>query len=648
MIAEIYERKNATTSGYQPSKAVADFTGYVKLAYQEGYNIIHKEWEELNYYSVISRMNKDQRTFNSFVDESVDDPREAWKWRGTRSMARNRAMAMHAHLTSQYIVPNIFAQNEQDDSDGEMAEVMHDVVEWMTINSNYRPCFLLASMGMLVNPVTFMGAEYYEIMQKIKTRNENGEMVTKEILDEELSGFQAHVYSADQVLITNAYEQNMQRQRSIIERNFIDYEEAKAKYGWHDNFNYVTPGIKSIYSEDDGLFYDVKDEDNTTLVEEVIFKNRREDVEVPFLNGVYMGITEDPEMNPVRHRDNRNAPKYNKVPFGYERINEHFFYYKSLINKVGWDHQLLDAMYENTMNREILEILPPVAISGDDEIDSEVIFPSSVVSFENPETKVQAILPPTRGTSYQAMQAIEASLSEGSISDTSTGQLPAASQKAFSVAQAAQNSKILLGGVGKTLGESVAQIGQLMIDIALTHLTVAQIDELTGNLNYRNFLLEDQNVDGKQVSKKIMFDEALIGRAMSKEDKAKASIKLLEKTGYPETKKHLYRVNPHLFSKRKYMIYVEPDTMLPKNDEFEKAMAMELYTLLRQDPLISPEELVRNLLKKQIKGNIERFMAEEPSPEQIMGKAQNSEIAQDVVAAKAGGAVKPPTVASVT
>lgn len=648
MIAELYDKKNASVSGYQPTKEVADFTGYVKLAYGEGYNIIHKEWEELNYYSVIGRMNKDQRTFNSFVDESVEDPREAWKWRGTRSMARNRAMAMHAHLTSSYIVPNVFAQNDQDDSDEEMAGVMHDVVEWMTINSNYRPNFLLASMGMLVNPVTFLGAEYCEIMQKIKERNENGEIVTKEIIDEEMSGFQSRVYSADQVLITNAFEQNMQRQRSVIERNFIDYEEAKAKYGWHENFEYVTPGIKAIYSEDDGLFYEVKDEDNNMLVEEVIFKNRREDVEVPFVNGIYLAHQLNPDNNPIRHRDNRNAPKYNKVPFGYERINEHFFYYKSLINKVGWDNQLLDAMYENTMNREILEILPPVAISGDDEIDSEVIFPSSVVSFENPETKIQSILPPTRGTSYQAMQAIESSLSEGSVSDTQTGQLPQASQKAFSVAQAAQNSKILLGGVGKTLGESVAQFGQLMIDIALNHLTAAQIDELTGNLNYRNFILEDQNVDGKQVSKKIMFDEALIGRTMSKEEKKMAEIKLLEKAGYPDNKKHIYRVNPHLFSKMKYMIYVEPDTMLPKNDEFEKAMAMELYTLLRQDPLIEPEMLVRNLMKKHVKGDIEKFMAKETAPEQVMGKTPQSEIAQDVIAAKGEQPIKPPSVASVT
>lgn len=624
MIGEIYENQK-NVSGYQPTQEIADLTGYVKLAYAEGDQILHRPWEELNYYSIISRMNKDQRAFNSFVDESVEDPREAWKWRGTRSMARNKAMSMHAHLTAQYIVPGVFAMNEDEDSDEAMAAVMHDVVEWMTVNSNYRPSFLLASMGMLVNPVTFLGAEYFEVMQTVKRKTELG-YTKEEIRDEELSGFQAQVYSADQILITNAYEQNIQRQRSIIERNFLDYEEAKAKYGWHMNWEYVTPGVKSIYHEDDGLFYDIRDEDNTKLVEEVIYKNRREDCEVPFINGIYFG-PDDPETARFNHRDERDAPKYNKVPFGYERINEHFFYYKSLMNAVGWDNQLLDAMYANTMNREILEILPPVQISGDEEIDSEVIFPSSVVSFENPETEIKSILPPFRGEGYRAMQEIEKSLSQTSISEIASGQLPDPNQKAFSVAQAASTSRTLLGNVGKTLGESVAQYGQLMIDIALHHLTVAQVDEVSNNLKYRNFILEDQEIGGKKVSKKIVFDEKLIGRSMSDQKRDEEAVSMLDGGDPNDVTKHVYRVNPHLFSKRKYMIRVEPDTMLPANAEFEKLLAIELYDRLRQDPLIEPSVLVRDLIGQYKKGDVERFMAKQPSAEQIMGSPVDIEAA---------------------
>jgi hypothetical protein len=96
--------KNSPVSLYQPDQAVADLTACAKKEFNYGWEILHRPYPELNDYSVIDRMNKDQRTFNSFVDESVEDPNEAWKWRGTRSMARNRAMAMHAHLTNTYFI----------------------------------------------------------------------------------------------------------------------------------------------------------------------------------------------------------------------------------------------------------------------------------------------------------------------------------------------------------------------------------------------------------------------------------------------------------------------------------------------------------------------------------------------------------------
>jgi len=194
------------------------------------------------------------------------------------------------------------------------------------------------------------------------------------------------------------------------------------------------------------------------------------------------------------------------------------------------------------------------------------------------------------------------------------------------VAQAEQNAQILLGAVGKTLGQSVAQVGQLMVDISLQHLTTAQVDEITGDINYRNFLLEEQNVEGKKVSKKIIFSESLNGKQMSKEKQKEESIKLLEESGYPNETSALYKVNPHLFSKRKYMIRVEPDTMIPKNQAFEQAMDQEMYTLLRQDPMVQPEQLIRDLLEGRKKDPENYIVEEQPQrPEDILGSVPHTQ-----------------------
>ena len=78
--------------------------------------------------------------FNAFVDTSIEDEDEAWKWRGTRSKARNKAVAMHTQLTAGYLFPSFVAQNDDDEEDRDFSEMMDNCVEWLGTNptSNYK------------------------------------------------------------------------------------------------------------------------------------------------------------------------------------------------------------------------------------------------------------------------------------------------------------------------------------------------------------------------------------------------------------------------------------------------------------------------------------------------------------------------------
>jgi len=618
LIGDIYSKTPVST--FQPSKEVADFTSYVQKDYSYGQEILTKPWMELGDLSVTERDNRDKMTFNAFVDENVEDPSEAWKWKGTRSKARNKAIAMHAQLTAGYIIPMFMAQNENDEEDRDFSDIMRDIIEWMVYNSEYKSSFLAVSMGMLVNTVTYLGAEYAEVYQKIKEKTAKG-FTTKEILDEVLSGFKAPVYSAEQILISNAYEQNIQKQRCIIKRRFIDYTEAQAKYGDHENWDYIQPGVRSVFNGSDGIFYDIKDDDHPFLVEEATYLNRREDTEVCFLGGIYMGDS-DPDANPIRHRDNRNAPKYNVTPFGYQRISEHFFFYKSLMNAQYWDNMLMDAQYEMGMNRIFLDTNMPIAVSGSDKIDSDVIFPNSVVAFQDKDTKVTPLLPQANiGAMFAGMNAAERSMEESSVSGITAGQLPQGEQKATTVSIAERNAKTLLEGVGKTLAESIVQYGDLMADCAIQHLTVPQVEELAGGktkMKYRSFILNEKVVAGKSASKVIKFDESLLGMEMTDEDKRRRNLELLQETGYPNNKKHLYLVNPELFARRKYLCIVEPQRMFPQNQEFMQAMAMNLQQVFQNNPYISLEALTRRTAHAFLRGDAEDIM-QEPQ-QQMMGQ----------------------------
>lgn len=599
MIGEI--NASSQISLYQPPTPVRDFTSYVQKDYGQGQEILERGWTELNDRSVIDDENRGQMMFNAFVDTSVEDPDEAWKWRGTRSMARNKGIAMHANLTANFLLPMFDAQNEDDEVDRDFSEVMRDIIEWLAspTNSNYQSSFLAVVFGMIKNPVTYMGAEYSEVFQKIREKNKDGTSTVKEVLDEVLSGFDAPIYSSTQILITNAFERNIQKQRRIIKRRYIEYSEAEAKYKDHPNWSFVTEGFRSVYNDEDQLFYDIKDINHPNLVAEETALSRRDDNEVCFLGGIYMGDT-DVENNPILHRDNRNTPKYNVVPFVYSRIGEHFFYGKSMMNAVGWDNQLYDAMSEVVMNNALLEQDPPTVTSGGEKIDSEINFPGAVVASEDPNFKAMRIFPPKDFVAgFNALSQTKESISEATLSDVSSGQMPEASQKAYTVAAVNAAAKKIISGVGKSLGESVAMYGDLMKDIVINNVTAPQVQELIGGamkLKYRSFMLDNKNIGGKMVAKHVKFDESLIGAQMTDQEIQNAHLDLLKESGYPDNKTVLIRVNPEKFAQFKYYCKVDVEELFVHNAEYWQPILLNLKTTLAQDPTIDQDALSRKLM----------------------------------------------------
>src|SRR3990167_548378 len=148
MLGEI-EKNKTPLSAYSPPREVVDLTIQVKKDYAEGVRILERPWHELNDRSVIDDENLGKNMFNAFVDTSIEDPNEAWQWRGTRSTARNKGIALHANLTANYLLPLFIAQNENDEIDRDFSEVMQDIVEWMAqpINSNYQSSFIQIAFG---------------------------------------------------------------------------------------------------------------------------------------------------------------------------------------------------------------------------------------------------------------------------------------------------------------------------------------------------------------------------------------------------------------------------------------------------------------------------------------------------------------------
>jgi len=230
---------------------------------------------------------------------------------------------------------------------------------------------------------------------------------------------------------------------------------------------------------------------------------------------------------------------------------------------------------------------------------------------------------------FNVLREVEKSMIDGSINETMSGKLPEASQKAYSVAQAQTNAKKLIGGVGKSLAESVVLFGDLMKDIALNHITVPQLDELVGGrmkMKYKTFLLSDKKSGGKMGDRLVKFDESLIGLELTEDEKRGKDLELLEESGYPNETKSIKLVNPDLFAKFNYLTKVDVEEMFTKSNEYWQPLLLVLKQQLANDPFVDQESLTRKLLYSYFNSEGEELMKEQS--QQIPGLPE------------AGGAIK--------
>lgn len=593
--------------------------------------------DEGGYYNQLDISSRDQKAFNSMTDARSNDPYEAWRWNGIRPVTRNKLISLAAHATAQLIYPGAFAQNENDQEDKDAAQVMEDLIEYHIRNSDYELSFLYGIISMLVNPVAYMSPEFSEAMQTIKEVNESGKVVFKEVMDGIVSGFQVNVIPHDEMLIANPYEYYHQRQRFTIRKKFIDYDEAKALFGEHKNFQYVRPGVKVLYDTGSNMFYDQFDTEEKTLVECVYYRNRREDMEIPFLNGVYMG-DDNVDKNLMKHRDAENRPKYPEAKSGFEPIDEkRFYFYKSAASKFAPDAMLANDLWQLRMDNTLLDGQPPAFVSGGTKFNSSVRMPRAVTTVGK-DFDVKYIQSGSNGGQLDsAMDRLDASIAESSADrlsgGTATESGPPKTAREAMIAQS--NAQITQGIFRKMIGQLVKDFGELMMEDIIMHQTVAEVEELTGEetkVKYKTFLMSSSQ-NRNQVSKQIIFKPDMMkqeftrpeGEDIGDQEMAYSDkLHIKEGVGEKDTKQRIYHVNPEVFRKLKYKIIIAPEKMNPLSEELKQALNLEAYDKLIMNPLIAgnPENLeavTRDFLLESVaKGKADKYL-KKPQP-QAMGQ----------------------------
>jgi len=596
-------------SKYRPSNKEQEMIQYIRRDFTYGKEIMEQPYEEFNNQDVVDRMNRLQRQFNSYQPPKSQDPDDAWKSNAKRPIIRNKVISIAAHITSSLLYPNVFAQNDKQEEDKAAALVAKDLMSWAGDQSKYEQNILYAIIAMLVNPCAIMETGYREVYRKVKVLQDDGTYKTEEIEDEDYSGFYDEIVPVDELYIGNIYEHDIQKQPYLIRRKVVDYESAARMYEKeYPNFKYVSPGLRITFSEENDTFYEQYDEDlQERLVEIVTYYNKLEDLELLVCNGVLLSKTDQPMT-----RKDKDYPFAKGI---YSLIDEgKFFYGKSLVDEMLNDAEVVDTLYQMIIDGTYLEVMPYAIAYGAEEFHASIVAPGKITGLDKDSKVEMGNIKHNLGAGMNMLEKVEGSISESSSGPLSSGQGAAGNQTAYEISRLEQNAMTVLGLFGKMIGFFVRDYGKLRLDDILQYMTVGEVGKISGNkLTYKTFNLGDQNVKGKNKTKRLEFTtDDFPAEGMTEMDEINKSIDLMEQEEKMNNDTEIYKINPNIFRNLKYIVRVDATFMPIKNEAVKKALNLEAYDRAIQNPLADQEAVFKDfLLENYVPGESDKYIKEE-------------------------------------
>ncbi len=592
-------------SNYTPTEAEKNIRDLILKHFVLGVTTMYTPRVEFNDLSTVTRDQYDQMSFNTYQPNNGQawegDVQSSWRSNAIRPVVRNKCISIAAHATARLIFPKVFAFNKQSEPQDNAAQVMESLMEWSGEISNYPFNALMRVITALSSPASIGFTEYGEVMRLVKTEKDDaGKWIEKRIPDEAFPCFMDVVVPVDQLFIENIYEPDIQKQGWLIWRRVYSYSLAQTKYSQADNFKFVRPGVQTIYDDANRTFYNVYDPNmRQEDVEEIIYWNQQLDLKIILVNGVMMTPADNP--NP------RMDKLYPFDKFGYEPINNRFFYYKSLAFKLQHDADIVNTLYQMVIDGTYLSIFKPMINVGGEIIASDVIVPGAVTTFSDPNADLRAInVGSDLKSGYETLSLVEKSINESSQEPLQQGQDNSPSgTTAYEISRLEANATTVLGLFLQMIAKHVRDFGKLRLGDIVQNLTVPESVAITGDgeLVYKSFLI---NGSGTDKTKRIYFDSTMPDE-MSGEEELDASYQLYDKE---DDKMEIARVHPTIFRELKYMLQVSPDILTPRSSDVERAMDLEVFDRMITSPVVDQNEALKLLLgtNPTTKKNVDKYI----------------------------------------
>lgn len=594
--------------------------------YQDGLKTLNTPIRAYDERTILEEAERNQKAFNTYMPPRTADPDFEWMADTVRPITRNKIIAIATKMTAMIIYPSFRAQNEQDMQDKDTAEVMRLISRWVIENSSYEMDYARTVINALTDPIAYIETGFYQTMREKRFRDENGDIQVEEVVDELMSGILYNTLKVNDILFAdiNLSPNQIQQQPWLIKRKIVSYNEAQRRYGKNKNWGYVNAGTVVKWDSQETSFYE---EDTKHLKkDEVIimtYFNRIKCEEIVLVNGILMTAHDEPMT--------REDGLYPFATLVFEEIQS-MFVGKSAVNKIAPDQNLIDSLYNMIFDAGALALIPPMISYGETRFDAPVMIPGQV-THAGEEGKIEVLSGNSDiGAGLRLTQDVERSMSESTQSSRAMGIADSKEMTAVEYAGLEDNSMQALGLFGRQMSQLVKQLGRLMQGDILQYLTMPEINDLLGEgqkLKYKS-LLSNGNLqgDGPADMNQIRFTDQFFGEEMV--DEFDISMSLLEEEGFKRGVK-IKLVDPILFRKQKFTVFISEEELTKENKRMEKALKLEAYDRAINNPMLDQNEVTREfLLSAYVPGDEEKYLAKQGVPRQEVNQPVNGNLPQQI------------------
>ena len=643
--------KKLSESAYKPSPQVKKLFGEVQRDYQSAWLLQRKPFSEFDGYSLLDRARLDQETFGAFVGVEFQPHHKKWMFRGRKNTARNKVIGILAHILAGMLFPMVYAQNEEDEEDKMTERVMRILVEEHLRKAKYETKFMYFALSLLVNPASIAEVDYAIVTTRVKQRMSDGKMKVGEAVDEVLSGIGLYSVPIDELLLGDVYcgSGEIHGQPYIARVRRISYGTAKSIYkgknikDGKDQFDYVEAGKTRWMGGANGeVLFDVEDnESDANFVQELTMYYRSEDLQVTFIGGVFMGDESDIyNSNPFEHRrmvyqngEWMSVPIYKFAMSGFEPIDPsgRFVYYKSASFKEYWEDNKINKVDRMVVNGITLDVIKPIFLSGVAKFDSKVMAPGATVTLPK-DAKVEAYsIGPNLAAAYKAITDGERDMSESTQDKVMQGTTePGVTATQSVIAQ--RQAQLFLGVASIGVAKLIREIGELVMDCEIQHTTIGELDASVPEslkMKYKTILAKGKE-KGRDITNRIVFTDSLMGGNLTRKKARDREWQLYDKAGGEDSDQRIWEVNPYLFARTRYSMFIDASKMVSRSmgaDKIEKDEAFNKLINPFVYPFVDPEQLAHDVIEDYSDGDPDRLKRKQGQEEllaSLMGQAEPS------------------------